>query len=331
MAAQIQQIALANSGEFTVEEITHDLVKSSSISPNPTTPEEWASLRKRVSNRLGRLVNKGLLERVNGKTGIYCRAGYKPEQTQAYSPEDQSDNGRLRILRTIPKPLTMRLPLDLNQYVLIYPGDLIVVAGATNAGKTAFFLNLARLNWDLFPVKYLTSELSEVRLGIRLHDFCEVHGTSLDDWDRHVDFRVRDSNFAPAMNPIGLNLIDYLEIYKDFQEVGVPIKAIFKRQQGQTGVTFLSLQMKHGNIFGRGGALTMEKPFLYLTLDYFKERDLNRLVIEKAKDPARDDVNPNGMDFWFRIEKGCQFIPVDKPRDADKLVAAARKEANGGR
>jgi hypothetical protein len=75
----------------------------------------------------------------------------------------------------------------------------------------------------------------------------------------------------------------------------------------------------------------MEKPFLYLTLDNFKERGLNRLVIEKAKDPANNDVDPNGMDFWFCIEKGCNFIPVDKPRDANGLVAAARKEANGGK
>jgi hypothetical protein len=204
------------------------------------------------------------------------------------------------------------------------------VAGASNAGKTAFLLNLVRLNWDLLPVKYLTSELSEVRLNIRVHDFCEVHGTSLDDWDRLVDFRRRDSNFASAMNPAGLNVIDYLEVYQDFQEVGLPIKAIFQRQEGRTGVTFLSLQ-KHGNRLGRGGSLTIEKPFLYLTLDYFKERDLNRLVIEKAKDPARDDVNPNGMDLWFHIEKGCRLIPVDKPGDANKLVAAARKEANGGK
>ncbi|MFA4901309.1 MAG: hypothetical protein WC600_01050 [Desulfobaccales bacterium] len=331
MAARIHKIVQAASGTFTVDEIAREVVKSPSISPPPTTPEEWESLRKLVSNRLGRLEKKGLLERVNGKKGNYCRAGDKPGQTQTSPPEDQSDTGRLRILRTIPKPLSMRLPLGLEQYVLIYPGDLIVVAGATNAGKTGFFLNLVQLNWDILPVKYLTSELSDVRLSIRLHDFCEVHGTSLDDWERYVDFRVHDSNFAPAMNPTGLNVIDYLEIYQDFHEVGIPIRDIFKQQQGQSGVTFMGLQMKHGNMLGRGGALTMEKPFLYLTLDYFKERDLNRLVIEKAKDPARDDVNPNGMDFWFRIEKGCRFIPVEKPKDADKLVATARKQANGGK
>ena len=220
----------------------------------------------------------------------------------------------------------MRLPLGLDQYVLIYPGDLIVVAGATNAGKTAFFLDLVQLNWHLFPVKYLTSELSENRLTLRLRRFCEVHGTSLDDWEQHVDFRSRNSNFAPVLNPAGLNVVDYLEIYKDFQEVGMPIKEIFRCQQGQPGVTFMGLQMKHGNVLGRGRALTMEKPFLYLTLDNFKERGLNRMVIEKAKDPARDDVDPNGMDFWFRIEKGCKFIPVEKPQDA-RQAGGPGKEA----
>jgi hypothetical protein len=330
MAARIREIALAASGTFTVDEITKEVMKSSSISPHLATPEDRESRRKQVSNKLGRLKKEGLLMRIQGQKGTYRRAGDTPEQDPTHPLENEADNGRLRILRTIPKPLPMQLPLGLDQYVLIYPGDLIVVAGATNAGKTAFFLNLAHLNWYLFPVKYLTSELSDQRLSIRLHDFCEVHGTSLDDWEQHVDFRSRNSHFAPALNPACLNVVDYLEIYRDFHEAGIPIKEIFRRQQGQPGVTFMGMQMKHGNSHGRGGALTMEKPFLYLTIDHFKERGLNRLVIEKAKDPARDDVDPNGMDFWFRIERGCRFIPVEKPRDADKLVAQARKQAAGG-
>ncbi len=274
-----------------------------------------------------------MLERVKGKKGTYCRPGTQQEPKQAPSrpSEEDTDIDKLRILRTSPKALTLRLPLGLEEYVLIYPGDLIVVAGATNSGKTGWFLNLVRLNWDQFRGKYLTSELSEARLAIRLHRFGEVHGTTLDEWERHVDFISRSSNFAPALNPAWLNVVDYLEIYKDFQEVGLPIKDIFRRQQGHPGVTFVGLQMKHGNSIGRGGALAMEKPFLYLTMDYFKEVGLNRLVIEKAKDPARDDVDPNGMEFWFRIEKGCDFIPVEKPKNADSLVAKARKEANGGK
>jgi hypothetical protein len=221
MATRVHQIALTKSGEFTVDEITGDLVKSSFISPPPTTPEEWASLKKRVSNTLGRMV---MLVRV--KNGTYRRPAEASEYDLDISPEYEPDSGRLRILRVIPKPLPIRLPLDLHQYVLIYPGDLIVVAGATNAGKTAFLLNLVLLNWQLFPVRYLTSELSEVRLTLRLHRFCEVHGMSLDDWDRHVNFISREGNFASAIDPTGLNVIDYLEIYKEFQEVGMPIKGL---------------------------------------------------------------------------------------------------------
>ena len=67
MAAQVQEIALAASGTFTVEEITREVVKSSSISSPPTTPGEWQSWRKQVSNKLSRLAKQGLLERVNGK------------------------------------------------------------------------------------------------------------------------------------------------------------------------------------------------------------------------------------------------------------------------
>lgn len=329
MAARIREIARATEGKFKAGEIRGELVKSRNISPPPATQKEKERWNKQISNELRDMASAGELERV--KKGVYRQAGVLEENKQASVPlaEEEADTARLRILRTIPKPLPMRLPLGLEKYVLIYPGDFIVVAGATNSGKTGWFLNLVWLNWDLFPVTYLTSELTEVRLSIRLHNFCEAHGTSLDDWERHVVFKPRDSKFAKALNPAGINIVDYLEIYKDFQEVGLPIKEVFKRQQGQPGVTFVGLQMKPGNKLGRGGALAMEKPFLYLAMDYFKDVDLNRLVIRKAKDPARDDVNPNGMDFWFRIEKGCKFIPVEKPKNADSLVAKARKEANG--
>lgn len=325
MAARIRKIAREFNRPFSIDEIIKELVKSKFISPFPSTFEEWQSLKNRVSNTLGRMAKAGSLLRV--KNGVYCRPGVEPELAPTPLLENDDGGDRLRILRVIPTPLPMRLPLGLEKYVLIYPGDFIVVAGATNAGKTAFFLNLVWLNWNLLPVKYLTSELSEDRLSIRLHRFCEVHGTSLDDWDDHVDFRGRSSNFAPALNPVGLNVADYLEVYKDFHEVGIPLREMFRRQQGQSGVTFVGLQMKHGNILGRGGSLSMEKAFLYLSMDSFKERGLNRLVIEKAKDPANDEVDPNGLDFWFRIEKGCKFVAVDKPGDADKLVAKARKQA----
>lgn len=331
VTTEIKKIALAYTRSFTVDEIAQAVVKSAFTSALPMTGKDESFWRKKVSNVLGRMTKKKQLVRVRGKKGTYRRAGDEPDQVSSHPPEYETDNDSLKILRTIPKPLAMRLPLGLEEYVLIYPGDLIVVAGATNSGKTGWFLNLVQLNWHLFQVKYLTSELSDVRLSIRLHDFCEVHGTLLEDWEREVDFKSQSSNFPSAMNPAGLNVVDYLEIYKDFHEIGLPIKEIFKRQQGQPGITFVGLQMKHGNGLGRGGALAMEKPFLYLTMDYFKEAGLNRLVIEKAKDPAREDVNPNGLAFWFRIEKGCKFIPVEKPINGDALVARARKEANGGK
>ena len=328
MAAQIRKVVRAKNREFTVGEIVAEMVKSSSISPSIISKEhiDWT---KRVSKELGRLVKKG--EMIKVSQGVYRCVGDGPLQGSSNPVEDEDDFGRLKILRVIPTPVSLSWPLGLEEYILVYPGDLIVVAGATNAGKTAFFLNLAWLNWHLFPVKYLSSELSEVRLNIRLRKFCEAHGTSLDDWDQHVYFKSHGSNFAPYLSPAGLNVVDYLEIYHDFQEVGKPIKEIFRRQQNQPGITFMGLQMKHGNVLGRGGPLAMEKPFVYLTLDHFQECGLNRLVIEKAKDPARDDVDPNGKDFWFRIDQGSKFILEEKPKDATKLVEKARKEAGGGR
>jgi len=43
-------------------------------------------------------------------------------------------------------PLAIRYPLGIETYFRTYPGNIIVIAGEANAGKTAFLLNLINMN-----------------------------------------------------------------------------------------------------------------------------------------------------------------------------------------
>ena len=60
---------MATSGEFTIDQITKDVMQSLSISPVPATKEEWEPWRKQISNCLSRMAKKNLLIRVRGKKG----------------------------------------------------------------------------------------------------------------------------------------------------------------------------------------------------------------------------------------------------------------------
>ncbi len=79
---------MAASGNIAVGEITKDMVNSLSISSLPTTPAEWKHWRKQVSNSLGRLAKQGLLERVKGKKGTYCRPGTQQQNDRANCGDD---------------------------------------------------------------------------------------------------------------------------------------------------------------------------------------------------------------------------------------------------
>ena len=46
----------------------------------------------------------------------------------------------------------IKFPLGEERYVLILPGNIIIIAGISNAGKTAYLLNFIELNMNKFNI-----------------------------------------------------------------------------------------------------------------------------------------------------------------------------------
>ncbi|MFC1992057.1 DnaB-like helicase C-terminal domain-containing protein, partial [Chloroflexota bacterium] len=61
----------------------------------------------------------------------------------------------------------------------IYPGNIIVVAGSPNSGKTGILLDFIYRNQANFPIYYFCSEMGTDELADRLLSF---EGIDLDDW-----------------------------------------------------------------------------------------------------------------------------------------------------
>lgn len=68
-----------------------------------------------------------------------------------------------------------------------------------------------------------------------------------------MDFVERSSNFADAIDPDGINIIDFpFEVHDNFYAIGAEIKKIFDALKG--GVVFIAIQKRTGEMFERDGA-----------------------------------------------------------------------------
>ena len=188
----------------------------------------------------------------------------------------------------------VKFPLELEDMVSIYPGNIIIIAGEANAGKSAYLLDFIRLNMLEHNIYYFNSEMGASELRIRLELFKDV-----DTWKFNA-FERGDS-FADVIRPDDVNIIDFLDITDEFWKVGQVIKDIHAKLN--KGIALIALQKNFGRDTGRGGALSLEKPRLYLAMGH------GRLKIVKAKNWRGTD-NPNGKSIDFKLYQGHEFSAI---------------------
>jgi len=192
--------------------------------------------------------------------------------------------------------LPLEWPLGIQNYVNLFPGNLAVVAGATNAGKTALLLNVVYLNNNKFPlpIYYFCSEMGNVELRERLEGF---KGMALEEWNfKAID---RSTDFEDVIVPDAVNIVDYLELTEDLYAVNTHLTAITHKLGN--GLAIVALQKKEGAKYGRGQEFSAEKCKLYLSMD------AGKIAIVKGKSWADKKVNPNGLTAKFQITAGCDF------------------------
>jgi len=247
---------------WTYEDMNKDLDLS---------PAVYASRRALVKQ----MIDDGEIMRVGGRVGVF-RFTNNSVPVLEWETAD--------VTATMP----IRWPFQLEDYITIYPKNICVVAGAPNAGKTAFLLNVIRLNMNDFGIDYYTSEMGPEEMKLRLSKF-EGESWKFRAFERSV-------NFAEVINPNRISIIDYLEITTDFFLVAQELMAIFDKLE--KGVAVIDL--------GRGAEFSLEKPRLYLSMDN------QRLKIVKAKNWAQPGVNPNNMEWTFSLVGGAKFLNIQR-------------------
>jgi hypothetical protein len=237
--------------------------------------------RDNIRQILHRLFKEGAIEKYGNQDGVYRRV------------ENQCKE--IDFLHVTGERLEIRYPFGIERYSLTLPKNIIIVAGESNAGKTAFLLNFVRLNMGKHKIHYFSSEMGALELRSRLSKFGDI---SLDKWNFKA--KERSSNFADVIQPDDLNAVDFLEMSDEFYKIGGHIKDIFDKLN--KGIAIIAIQKNRGTDYGLGGARSLEKARLYLSMESGK------IKITKAKNWA-GQVNPNGLELDFKLIQGCIFQP----------------------
>lgn len=272
LSGDVEDWVLSTTGNF----LSTDVYKSLQLS----TREE----HKNVSIILKRLLDKGVIEKFGDKNGCWRVVDNEAQTINWYDADV--------------KALDIKWPMGIEDFVITMPKNIIVVAGSPNAGKTAFLLNVVKMNMEgKMPIHYYSSEMGSMELKGRLQKF----NIPLSKW--RFNAKERSSNFDDVIQPNDINIVDYLELSDQFYLVGGMLKKIFDKLKN--GIAIVALQKNPNASMARGGVGTLEKPRLYITMDS------GIMKIEKGKNWKHPEKNPNGMRIRFKLFQGAEFQPQD--------------------
>ena len=198
--------------------------------------------------------------------------------------------------------LNLKWTFGLEKYVVMMPKNIAIIAGAKDAGKTAFLLNFIRMNMPEHFIHYWSSEMGALELKRRLIKFEENKLACLEEWAFDARERAFDFQDVVAQFPDDIHIIDFLEIHDEFQAIAKPVFEIYNKLK--KGLVIIALQKNPGVKLARGGTGTLEKARLYVSLD----KGLAEIVV--GKNWADQTVNPVGKKWSFQLVGGCKFVNV---------------------
>jgi hypothetical protein len=280
--AKVREYLLVTDRDFSVTDMDKEL--------GIVTPRDKTARRQAIH----RLQKEGVIVKSGSKAGVFRRV---------------NDDCKPVDWRTAPtEEINLYLPMGLNDLVRVMPGNILLFAGESNAGKTALSLLIAAKNMPFYDVHYFSSEMGPEEFKLRVQEFAE-DGITPDQWK--LNFYERSSDFPDVLMPDSFNIFDYIEVPSDKPYlVGDILRDIHKKLN--RGIAIVCLQRAKNAELGRGGQFTLDKPRLYLNIAPGK------VTIVKAKLWRNRNRNPNGLVREFKLVNGYKFVPQGEWYKPDK-------------
>jgi len=279
---QIEKWLANEEDEFNIEAFR----KKYNILPDSST--FYVTISRLVESGKLQKLRRGLYRKIRQIEPIYWWKGEKTERIPLkwpYGIEDESNFG-------------------FDDTIEVFPGDSIVIAGASNMGKTTMALNLLVNNLSLFPqTRLMVNEYKPQRFRDRMEQFTWINFWNGDKprfetlpvIENHIDYILKDAH----------NLIDWLYIGENFWEVADRIQRM-QLKLGDKGLLTAVLQKTTTKEWGVGGEWGTFFPAAYFTID-----PPGRLDVIKIKSSPKGTIKPEGKTYAFDIiERGSQFFNI---------------------
>lgn len=207
-----------------------------------------------------------------------------------------------------PRDFDTMMEMNFAEDVVIRGGDLILISGMSNYGKTTLCLNFAGENIDKNPIlmgnEYTTVDLEPTpRFLSRLDTMAEwITWADKDGNDKFTLLPVRD-DYAEHIVKDKINIIDWINIDTgEHYMIGTILEGIKKNQGG--GISIIAIQKAEGATAGRGGQFTKDFADLELLIDRFGKSDV-LLTIGKVKESKKPLT---GKTYAYGIGTGVKII-----------------------
>ncbi len=263
---------------------------------NPDTPA-WDGIRVLMFN----LATKKIVKPSGRKDGVYkVIAQVKP--IKVFGRER-----RPPIMINFPRAQDTGQELDFAKDIICREGDMFLLSGQSNKGKTTLCMNFCGENILLHPAlmgnEYTTIDNEPLsRFMGRLDSM---------DWVEWADKETGEDNFTllPVREDYAehiikdkINIIDWINLPGEYFLIS-PVMEGIKRELGR-GIAIIAIQKNPGLDYGRGGYMTKDFADCELLLDQFGDSEI-LLTVGKVKEYKRP---VSGRMFAYSIVNGVKIM-----------------------
>jgi hypothetical protein len=190
-----------------------------------------------------------------------------------------------------------------DSHITIPEKSILMLAGVTNTGKTAFCTNFLWMNMDKYPCTLMGNEYNAPEFFKRAVKLEQETGLCPTDAKGKPKFELieRYDGWQDVIRPNNVNIIDWINldgVQHPFYEIGNILQQI--RDKLDHGIALVVVQKESFRDAGVGGSFGEHLASVVLAMDY------GRIKVKKAK--IWNDFNPNGKSWGFDIGNGgCAF------------------------
>lgn len=263
--------------------------------------------RNYASIELSKRVKKLLLEK-EVETGIYTSVNTKVKSIDWINA---SENDTINLCW--PSGRKDGTIFGFAPYAVTSPGDVVVIAGGSNFGKTTFALNFLWDNMDSYNCTLMGNEYSPAKFKRRIANMTWANPLNAEGKPK-FELIERRERWQDIIRPDNINIIDWINLGDNFYQIGKIIESI--QSKLHNGIAVIVLQKADGKELGLGGSFSEHLASLYFTINY------QRLTVVKCKE-FTGGFNPNKHVYGFDIvDSGTKFHNI---REVQKCSYCAGK------